>query len=137
MTDRLAALELLVDEESPARTAALAHFYDTFCSQPLAMLKWLYVQVRGILSHVLDCVGRFFGVVVAVLMCVMGGCRVGLYNFVDSCLCCYERQYFAGVRCSRSWVMGRTLPNGTTRFQTLHMGAGWHAASLLWPQCPA
>jgi hypothetical protein len=45
MTDRLAALELLVDEDSPARTAALQHFHDTYSSQPLAMLKWLYVQV--------------------------------------------------------------------------------------------
>lgn len=47
MTDRLAALELLADEDSPARAAALQHFHDTYSSQPLAMLKWLYVQVGG------------------------------------------------------------------------------------------
>ena len=47
MTDRLAALELLADEDSPARVAALQHFHDTYSSQPLAMLKWLYVQVSG------------------------------------------------------------------------------------------
>jgi hypothetical protein len=46
MTDRLAALELLADEDSPARGAALQHFHDTYSSQPLAMLKWLNVQVR-------------------------------------------------------------------------------------------
>jgi hypothetical protein len=46
MTDRLAALELLADEDSPARVAALQHFHDTYSSQPLAMLKWLDVQVR-------------------------------------------------------------------------------------------
>jgi aminopeptidase N len=51
MTDRLAALELLVDEDSPARTAALQHFCDTYSSQPLAMLKWLYVQV----GHGIQC----------------------------------------------------------------------------------
>lgn len=48
MTDRLAALELLADEDSPARSAALQHFHDTYRDQPLAMLKWLYVQVRGL-----------------------------------------------------------------------------------------
>ena len=47
MTDRLAALELLADEDSPARSAALQHFHDTYRDQPLAMLKWLYVQVRA------------------------------------------------------------------------------------------
>ncbi len=46
MTDRLAALELLADEHNADRSAALQHFYDTYSSQPLAMLKWLYVQVR-------------------------------------------------------------------------------------------
>lgn len=46
MTDRLAALELLADEDSPARTTALQHFEDTYRDHPLAMLKWLYVQVR-------------------------------------------------------------------------------------------
>lgn len=45
MTDRLALLELLADEDSPARAAALQHFADTYRSQPLAMLKWLSVQV--------------------------------------------------------------------------------------------
>jgi len=45
MTDRLAALELLADEDSSARAEALQHFYDTYRNQPLAMLNWLYVQV--------------------------------------------------------------------------------------------
>lgn len=45
MTDRLAVLELLADEDTTARAAALEHFEATYCSQPLAMLKWLYVQV--------------------------------------------------------------------------------------------
>jgi hypothetical protein len=57
MTDRLAALELLADEDSPARAAALAHFHDAFCDQPLAMLKWLHVQVGGVAASVLQCLG--------------------------------------------------------------------------------
>lgn len=51
MTDRLAALELLADEDSPARAEALQHFHDTYYDQPLAMLKWLYVQVRELMAH--------------------------------------------------------------------------------------
>jgi hypothetical protein len=47
MTDQLAALELLADEDSPARAEALQHFQDTYHGQPLAMLNWLYVQVRA------------------------------------------------------------------------------------------
>lgn len=47
MTDRLAALELLADEDSSARAEALQHFYDTYRNQPLAMLNWLYVQVNA------------------------------------------------------------------------------------------
>jgi hypothetical protein len=55
MTDRLAALELLADEDSPARSAALQHFHDTYHDQPLAMLKWLYVQVCGGLRRADGC----------------------------------------------------------------------------------
>jgi aminopeptidase N len=47
MTDRLAALELLVDEDTPARSEALAHFHDTYKHQPSVLHKWLYVQAAS------------------------------------------------------------------------------------------
>jgi aminopeptidase N len=47
MTDRLAALELLVDEDTPARAAALAHFHDAYKHQPNVLHKWLYVQAAS------------------------------------------------------------------------------------------
>eukprot|EP00882_Tetradesmus_deserticola_P025498 GHRQ01028013.1.p1 GENE.GHRQ01028013.1~~GHRQ01028013.1.p1 ORF type:complete len:110 (-),score=47.48 GHRQ01028013.1:12-341(-) len=47
MTDRLAALELLADEDTAARTAALAHFHDSYKHQPNVLLKWLYVQAAS------------------------------------------------------------------------------------------
>jgi aminopeptidase N len=47
MTDRLAALELLVDEDTPARSAALAHFHDTYKHQLNVLHKWLYVQAAS------------------------------------------------------------------------------------------
>jgi aminopeptidase N len=47
MTDRLATLELLVDEDTPARAAALAHFHDTYKHQPNVLHKWLYVQAAS------------------------------------------------------------------------------------------
>lgn len=56
MTDRLAALELLADEDTPARSAALAHFHDTYRLTPSVLHKWLYVQaasdIEGNVEHV-------------------------------------------------------------------------------------
>ncbi|WIA28644.1 hypothetical protein OEZ86_011181 [Tetradesmus obliquus] len=56
MTERLAALELLADEDTPARSAALAHFHDTYRLTPSVLHKWLYVQaasdIEGNVEHV-------------------------------------------------------------------------------------
>jgi hypothetical protein len=54
MTDRLAALELLAGEDSPARVETLQHFHEAYHDQPLAMLKWLYIQVRELAAHQLS-----------------------------------------------------------------------------------
>ncbi len=44
MTDRIAALRLLVDLDGPERQAALDDFYDRFRGDPLVVDKWLALQ---------------------------------------------------------------------------------------------
>ncbi len=62
MTDRMAALRLLVDLDVPARQAALDDFHARFQDDPLVLDKWLSLQaisalpdtlerVRGLLGH--------------------------------------------------------------------------------------
>ncbi len=62
MTDRIAALRILVDLDAPERQDALEAFYDRFRDEPLALDKWFALQavsalpdtlsrVEGLLSH--------------------------------------------------------------------------------------
>lgn len=62
MTDRIAALEMLANGESSARTEALADFYETWQHDPIVTDKWLSIQamsarpdtlndVTGLLEH--------------------------------------------------------------------------------------
>ena len=47
MTDRLAALKLLADSDSAARTEALADFYSRYEQDPLVIDKWFAVQASA------------------------------------------------------------------------------------------
>lgn len=62
MTDRMAALSVLCDHDTPERAAALQEFYEAHKDKPLTMLKWLVTQagsampgnvanVRALLDH--------------------------------------------------------------------------------------
>ena len=44
MTDRLAALDVLINTSSPGRKAALAQFYKEFEAEPLVIDKWFMLQ---------------------------------------------------------------------------------------------
>eukprot|EP00878_Enallax_costatus_P011824 GHUV01012345.1.p1 GENE.GHUV01012345.1~~GHUV01012345.1.p1 ORF type:complete len:544 (+),score=203.91 GHUV01012345.1:419-2050(+) len=44
MTDRMAALTVLCDHDTPGRAAALQEFYEANKDKPLVLLKWLAVQ---------------------------------------------------------------------------------------------
>ena len=44
MTDRIAALDLLAEQEGPERTDALADFYDSWQHDPIVTDKWLSIQ---------------------------------------------------------------------------------------------
>jgi aminopeptidase N len=44
MTDRMAALTVLCDHDTPARAEALQEFYESNKDKPLVLLKWLAVQ---------------------------------------------------------------------------------------------
>ncbi|RDS78989.1 aminopeptidase N [Dyella monticola] len=46
MTDRLAALGVLVRDRAPQAAAALAHFRDRYADNPLALDKWFTVQAQ-------------------------------------------------------------------------------------------
>jgi aminopeptidase N len=62
MTDRMAALSVLCDHDTPQRAAALQEFYEANKAKPLTLLKWLATQagsampgnvanVKGLLEH--------------------------------------------------------------------------------------
>ena len=50
MTQRLGALQALVDARSPLADAAIAHFHATFRGEALAIDKWFAVQARATTS---------------------------------------------------------------------------------------
>jgi len=56
MTDKIACLDILVDDDSPQKTEALALFADSFAGQAAIMDKWLSVQAgerrAGVLAKV-------------------------------------------------------------------------------------
>ena len=54
MTDRMAALRLLVDMDGPERTAALADFHDRYRDDPLVIDKWLALQAISSRSDTLQ-----------------------------------------------------------------------------------
>jgi len=58
MTDRLAALRLLVDLDGPEREEALAAFHDRFRSDSLVLDKWLALQALSKRPDTLDRVGE-------------------------------------------------------------------------------
>lgn len=58
MTDRIAALSLLTDSDSPARVAALDDFLARFQADALVMDKWLAVQAMSSRPDTLDTVER-------------------------------------------------------------------------------
>ena len=47
MTDRLAALTLVANSDSPERPAILAEFADRFAAMPLVLDKWFQVQAQS------------------------------------------------------------------------------------------
>lgn len=54
MTDRMMALNGLMDTDSPERSEVLADFYDRYKSYPLVMDKWFAAQARAIRPQTLD-----------------------------------------------------------------------------------
>ncbi len=54
MTDRIAALRLLVDIDCPERQAALDDFYQRFSGDPLVVDKWLALQALSTLPDTLS-----------------------------------------------------------------------------------
>ena len=54
MTQRQAALGLLVDLPGPERDAALSRFYDTWRSDPLMLDKWFRLQALSVLPDAFD-----------------------------------------------------------------------------------
>jgi aminopeptidase N len=61
MTDRLAALKLLADSDSPSRTEALADFYDRYQQDPLVIDKWFAVQAAAQRPDTAEQVSRLLG----------------------------------------------------------------------------
>ncbi len=61
MTDRMAALRLLVDIAGDERAAALADFESRFAGDPLVMDKWLMLQAISVLPDTLDRVVALMG----------------------------------------------------------------------------
>ncbi len=61
MTDRMAALRLLVDVAGPERQAALDDFYDRYRDDPLVVDKWLSLQAVSALPDTLDRVKALLG----------------------------------------------------------------------------
>src|SRR3546814_7728285 len=54
MTDRMAALRLLVDIAGAEREAALTHFYERFRDDALVLDKWLALQAISSLPETLE-----------------------------------------------------------------------------------
>ncbi len=54
MTDRMMALNGLIDTDSPERAEVLADFYTRFQSYPLVMDKWFAAQARAVRMQTLD-----------------------------------------------------------------------------------
>jgi aminopeptidase N len=54
MTDRMAALTLLVDSDDAGRAGALARFHDDFAEDSLTLDKWFQVQAGALRPNVLD-----------------------------------------------------------------------------------
>ncbi|MNT06469.1 Aminopeptidase N [compost metagenome] len=54
MTDKIAALSMLADSESPLRDKALTNFHDTWKEDKLVMNKWLQVQAITTRKNALD-----------------------------------------------------------------------------------
>ena len=54
MTDRIAALRLLIDIEGPERWEALGHFYGRFSDDALVVDKWLGLQAISALPDTLE-----------------------------------------------------------------------------------
>ncbi len=61
MTDRMAALSVLVDIDGPERTGALAGFYAQWRHEPLVVDKWFSIQAGSALPGTLDEVRRLTG----------------------------------------------------------------------------
>ncbi len=54
MTDRMAALGVLTDTDSPARAEALQAFYERYREEPLVVDKWLSLEAMSILPGTLS-----------------------------------------------------------------------------------
>ena len=58
MTDRIAALSLLVDSDAAERNSALAEFYDRWKNNPLVIDKWFSLQAMSHRNDTLEVVTR-------------------------------------------------------------------------------
>jgi aminopeptidase N len=58
MTDTLAALRALNDQDSPERTMCLTDFYDEWSKEPLVIDKWLALQASARFEGVVEQVKR-------------------------------------------------------------------------------
>jgi len=61
MTDKIAALALLVDLNVPERDAALADFYEVWLNDPLVLDKWFIVQAGSKRQDMVEQVQRLLG----------------------------------------------------------------------------